>query len=45
MIGAKSGVGSNVPAGEKWLGFPAWPAGEFLRATTALRRRWGKMQK
>jgi hypothetical protein len=34
-----------VPAGEKWLGFPAWPAGEFLRATTALRRRWGEMKK
>jgi UDP-3-O-[3-hydroxymyristoyl] glucosamine N-acyltransferase len=45
MIGAKSGVASDVPAGEKWLGSPAWPAGEFLRATAALRRRWGEMKK
>jgi UDP-3-O-[3-hydroxymyristoyl] glucosamine N-acyltransferase len=41
MIGAKSGVVSNVPAGEKWLGFPAWPGREFLRATAALRKYIG----
>ena len=41
MIGAKSGVVSNVPAGEKWLGFPAWPGREFLRATAVLRRLVG----
>jgi UDP-3-O-[3-hydroxymyristoyl] glucosamine N-acyltransferase len=45
MVGAKSGVASDVPAGEKWLGAPAWPAGEFLRANAALRRRWGEMKK
>jgi UDP-3-O-[3-hydroxymyristoyl] glucosamine N-acyltransferase len=39
MIGAKSGVVSNVPPGEKWLGFPAWPGREFLRATAVLRKR------
>ena len=39
MIGAKSGVVSNVPAGEKWLDFPAWPGRDFLRATAALRKR------
>ena len=41
MIGAKSGVATNVPAGEKWLGLPAWPAREFLRASAALRRLAG----
>ncbi|MDQ2079778.1 UDP-3-O-(3-hydroxymyristoyl)glucosamine N-acyltransferase [Xanthobacteraceae bacterium Astr-EGSB] len=38
MIGAKSGVVSNVPAGERWLGYPAWPGREFLRAMTKLRK-------
>jgi UDP-3-O-[3-hydroxymyristoyl] glucosamine N-acyltransferase len=32
MIGAKSGVVSNVPAGEKWFGYPALPGRGFLRA-------------
>jgi UDP-3-O-[3-hydroxymyristoyl] glucosamine N-acyltransferase len=45
MIGAKSGVVSNVPAGEKWLGFPAWPGREFLRATAALRKYIGEGKK
>jgi UDP-3-O-[3-hydroxymyristoyl] glucosamine N-acyltransferase len=45
MIGAKSGVVSNVPAGEKWLGFPAWPGREFLRATAALRKYVGEGKK
>jgi len=39
MIGAKSGVTSNVPAGQRWLGFPALPGSEFLRAMIALRRQ------
>src|SRR5262249_57588518 len=26
MVGAGSGVPSDVPAGEKVLGYPAWPA-------------------
>ena len=38
MIGAKSGVATNVPAGERWLGLPAMPAREFLRITAAQRR-------
>ena len=42
MIGAKSGVSANVPAGGKWMGYPAWPAGEFMRATVALRRLVGE---
>jgi len=39
LIGAKSGVVSNIPAGERWLGFPAMPGREFLRVTAALRKR------
>jgi UDP-3-O-[3-hydroxymyristoyl] glucosamine N-acyltransferase len=42
MIGAKSGVATSVPAGEKWLGLPAWPAREFLRASAASRRLAGE---
>jgi len=32
-------VVSNIPAGERWLGFPAMPGREFLRVTAALRKR------
>jgi UDP-3-O-[3-hydroxymyristoyl] glucosamine N-acyltransferase len=39
IIGAKSGVVSNIPAGERWLGFPAMPGREFLRVTAALRKK------
>lgn len=39
MIGGKSGVVCNIPPGERWLGFPAMPGREFLRATAALRKR------
>jgi UDP-3-O-[3-hydroxymyristoyl] glucosamine N-acyltransferase len=45
MIGAKSGVASNVPPGEIWLGSPAWPRHEFVRASAALRRRFGQRAK
>jgi UDP-3-O-[3-hydroxymyristoyl] glucosamine N-acyltransferase len=38
MIGAKSGVMSDIPAGEKWVGYPAWPGRAFLRGMTALRK-------
>lgn len=44
-IGAKSGVASNVPAGEQWLGSPAWPGREFFRATAEVRRRFGGAKK
>jgi UDP-3-O-[3-hydroxymyristoyl] glucosamine N-acyltransferase len=36
MIGAKSGVVSNVPPGQKWLGFPARPGKEYFRTTALL---------
>jgi UDP-3-O-[3-hydroxymyristoyl] glucosamine N-acyltransferase len=39
LVGAKSGVVSNIPAGERWLGFPAMPGREFLRMTAALRKQ------
>ena len=45
MIGAKSGVASHVPPGEIWLGSPAWPRHEFVRATAMLRRQFGQRAK
>ena len=39
MIGAKSGVMSNVPPGEKWMGYPAAPAREHWRSIAAQRKR------
>jgi UDP-3-O-[3-hydroxymyristoyl] glucosamine N-acyltransferase len=41
-IGAQAGVMGNVPAGEDWVGSPAWPARETLRAFAALRRMGAK---
>jgi UDP-3-O-[3-hydroxymyristoyl] glucosamine N-acyltransferase len=38
VVGAKSGVNSNIPAGEKWLGYPAMPGREFHRSVIALRQ-------
>lgn len=38
MIGAKSGVVSDIPAGEKWMGYPAWPGRTFLRSMASLRK-------
>jgi UDP-3-O-[3-hydroxymyristoyl] glucosamine N-acyltransferase len=37
VVGARSGVMSDVPSGERWLGYPAMPAREYLRATAAFR--------
>src|SRR5262249_932374 len=37
MIGARSGVMSDVPAGEKWFGYPAMRGREFLRSMMTLR--------
>ena len=31
QIGAKSGINHDIPEGEKWIGYPAMPVGEFLR--------------
>ena len=42
MIGAKSGVVSNVPAGEKWLGFPAWPGRDFFAPRPRCGSGWEK---
>jgi hypothetical protein len=42
MIGAKSGVATSVPVGEKCLGLQAWPVRDFLRASAALRRLAGR---
>jgi UDP-3-O-[3-hydroxymyristoyl] glucosamine N-acyltransferase len=39
MIGAKSGVISDVPPGEKWFGYPASPAREYFRSIVAQRKR------
>ena len=38
VIGAKSGVISDVPPGEKWFGYPAMRGREFLRSLTTLHR-------
>jgi UDP-3-O-[3-hydroxymyristoyl] glucosamine N-acyltransferase len=38
MIGAKSGVMGQVPAGEKWMGYPAVPARDFFRAVVKMRQ-------
>jgi UDP-3-O-[3-hydroxymyristoyl] glucosamine N-acyltransferase len=45
MIGAKSGVVSNVPAGEKWFGYPALPGRGFLRAMAVLRKHASRARK
>ncbi len=37
-IGARSGVISDVPAGQRWLGYPARPAREWLRGIAAMQR-------
>ena len=38
-IGAQSGLNRNVPAGEKWFGYPACPAIENLRMVVWLRKQ------
>lgn len=38
-IGAKSGVMSNVPAGQRWMGYPAMPSRAFFRSVAAMRKR------
>jgi UDP-3-O-[3-hydroxymyristoyl] glucosamine N-acyltransferase len=43
MIGAKSGVLSNIPAGETWIGSPAMPRADFFRMM-AMQRRGAKME-
>lgn len=37
QIGAGSGIMSNVPAGEKWFGYPALKGREYLRRLITLR--------
>ena len=39
MIGAKAGVTSDVPAGERWVGYPALPVREAFRMMMMLQRR------
>jgi UDP-3-O-[3-hydroxymyristoyl] glucosamine N-acyltransferase len=39
MIGAKSGVISDVPSGERWLGYPALPSREAFRMVMTLQKR------
>ena len=41
IIGAGSGVISDVPAGEKWMGYPAMRGRDFLRSMVML-RQWMK---
>src|SRR5271154_3233585 len=38
MLGARAGVMSNVPAGARWAGFPAEPAGDWKRGIATLRQ-------
>ena len=38
ILGAASGVMSNVPAGAKWAGTPAGPVREWLKGVAVLRR-------
>jgi UDP-3-O-[3-hydroxymyristoyl] glucosamine N-acyltransferase len=37
-IGGGSGVTRDIPAGETWLGYPAFPAGETLRQWATIRK-------
>src|ERR1700726_2718256 len=38
MIGARAGVMSNVPAGARWVGYPAEPAIDWKRGVATVRR-------
>ncbi len=44
VIGAGSGVLADIPAGEKWLGYPAMRGREFLRSISRL-RQWANEEK
>lgn len=37
-VGGNSGVMKNIPAGQEWVGYPAFPARESLRMTMWLKR-------
>jgi len=41
-IGAKSGMMKNIPPNQKWLGYPAMPAMEYMRMTAWLRNAYKK---
>ncbi len=45
QLGARSGVMSNIPAGGRWLGYPARPAREWLRSVAIMRRLGRKGEK
>jgi UDP-3-O-[3-hydroxymyristoyl] glucosamine N-acyltransferase len=38
-VAAKSGVMSDIPPGERWMGYPAMPRREYLRIVAQSRRR------
>ena len=38
MLGAQSGVMSDVPAGGRWIGSPAQPVREFMKSVALLRK-------
>jgi len=38
ILGARTGVTSNVPPGARWSGFPAEPAGDWKRGVATVRR-------
>ena len=47
-IGARSGIRGKIPAGEAWLGAPAFPVAESLRIYAALKylpEMWRRMKK
>jgi UDP-3-O-[3-hydroxymyristoyl] glucosamine N-acyltransferase len=39
VVGAKSGVMSNIPAGQQWFGYPAMPGRDYLRLLANARKR------
>jgi len=42
MLGAKTGVISDVPPGARWAGFPAKPRKQWLREAVTLERLAGR---
>ena len=39
VVAAKSGVMSNIPAGEQWFGYPAMRGRDYLRVFAGVRKR------
>jgi len=39
VVGAKSGVMNNIPAGQEWFGYPAMPSRDYLRMLATARKQ------